>query len=228
MYLYECHQHTALCSGCGQADPEALIRALKADGFAGVVLTEHFYHGNTAINRNLPWEEFVRPYEEGYLRTKEIGERYDIDVLFGLEEGIGDGKEVLLYGLTPAAVYAHPELRDAGLPEIAAIVRREGGLVFQAHPFRVTPWIPRPWEELPAACLDGVESDNAHNQPLQNARAAQFAEKYGLLRSAGTDAHTADEAGRFGIACDHRIRTEAELAQVLRAGDYELHTPPRG
>lgn len=222
MFLYETHQHTAGCSACGVDDPVATVRGLKAAGFAGMVLTNHFIHGNTGIRRNQPWEDFVRPYEEAYLAAKAEGERLDFDVLFGLEEGVGGGKEVLLYGVTPAMLYAHPELRDADLPTVSRLTREAGGLVFQAHPFRVRDYISRPWETLPAAWLDGVEVYNACNSDVENVRARQWAQQEGLRMIAGSDAHWAAFPGRGGIACSHRLTTEAQLADALREEEYSL------
>lgn len=216
------HQHTAVASACAQVTPEEVIRGLKKAGFSGVVMTEHFYHGNTAVRRHQAWEDFVRPYEEAYERAKKAAKKWDFDVLFGIEEGVGGGKEVLIYGITPAFLYAHPELRDARLPELAELVRAAGGLVVQAHPFRVRDYIRAPWEELPAEHLDGIEVHNACNDPLSNARAQTLADKHGLIEVAGSDAHTPQSLGRAGIACEHRIRTERELADTLRGGEYEL------
>ena len=232
MYIYEMHQHTAGCSACAHADPAETVRALKAEGFAGMVLTNHFYHGNTGINRHLPWEDFVRPYEEAYLAALAEGEKLDFDVLFGIEEGLTNpdtggysGKEVLLYGITPAFLYAHPELRDADLPVISRLVHEAGALVVQAHPFRVRDYIPEPWKELPASYLDGIETYNASNGALENARAEAFAEREGLFAVAGSDAHGEHFPHRYGIACEHRLTDEAALAATLRDGDYSLYIP---
>lgn len=223
MFYYEMHQHTAGCSACGIDDPVSTVRGLKKAGFSGMVLTNHFFHGNTGIRRSLPWEAFVGAYEEAYLTAKAEGDRLDFDVLFGLEEGLGDGKEVLLYGITPALLYAHPEWPQATLPQLSAIVRAAGGLVFQAHPFRVRDYIPRPWEKLPAEQLDGIEVFNACNGELENLRAQQLAQQTGLRPCAGSDAHTADFPARAGIACAHRICDEAQLAAVLRDREYSLY-----
>lgn len=217
------HQHTLAASACACETPEEVVRGLKKAGYAGVVMTEHFYHGNTAVRRNMAWEDFVRPYEHAYERAKRAAEKLDFDVLFGIEEGVGGGKEVLLYGITPAFLYAHPELRDARLPELAALVRAEGGLVVQAHPFRVRDYIRAPWEELPAEHLDGIEVHNACNDDLSNVRAQALAEKHDLIAVAGSDAHTALSRGQAGIVCDERIRTERQLAEVLRSGEYDLY-----
>lgn len=234
-YLYEMHQHTAGCSACASAQPEEVVRALKADGFAGMVLTDHFYHGNTAIDRRLPWADFVQSYIDTYQLAKAVGDQLDFDVLFGLEEDVG-GKDVLLYGITPQWVLDHPELRDLkgdrqSLEQLRDLVHEGGGLLYQAHPFRGHSG---PWETLPPECLDGVEGYDASNGPMDDAMAVAFAKKHGLPMVAGSDGHlmdprgrfaTLEEArGRFGIACRQRIRTEGELAAVLRENAYELYT----
>ena len=224
MYIYELHQHTSAVSACAVVTPEDVVRGLKAAGFAGVVMTEHFYHGNTVVRRHQAWEDFVRPYEQAYERAKKAAEGLDFDVLFGIEEGVGGGKEVLIYGITPAFLYAHPELREMRLPALAALVREAGGVVVQAHPFRVRDYIPAPWEELPAEHLDGVEVYNAGNDDLSNLRAQGLAERLGGIAAAGSDSHSLSSLGQAGIACERRIRTERELVDLLRSGDYELYT----
>lgn len=237
MYLYEMHQHTAGCSACAFISPTELVYELKEQGFAGMVLTNHFYRGNTGIRRQMPWEDFVRPYEEAWLEAKEIGDRLDFDVLFGIEEWVGDGKEVLraggkevlLYGITPQTLYDHPELRDFTrgedyLKALYDITHEAGGLVVQAHPFRIRDYITNPWEPLPTAYLDGMETYNAGNLPLENLRAEQYAEAEGLIAIAGSDSHTASPH-RYGIAAETRLRTNEELIAALKSGNYELYIP---
>lgn len=232
-YLYELHQHTADCSACGRDDPVKTVRALKNAGFAGMVLTNHFYRGNTAIRRHLAWHDFVQPYIRGYELAKAVGKELDFDVLFGLEEGVGGGKEVLLYGITPQWVLAHPELREfkkrdrADLERLCQLVHEGGGLVYQAHPFRVRDYIADPWKPLPPDCLDGIEGYNAHNSPVENARAVAFAQETGLPMVAGSDAHSAELHGRYGIACRQRIQTEQQLAETLRQQSYNLYIPEK-
>lgn len=223
MFVYEMHQHTAGCRACGIGNPADTVKALYQEGFAGMVLTNHFYHGNTGIDRRQSWENFVHPYEEAYREAKAVGNRLGFDVLFGLEEGVGGGKEVLLYGITPQFVYDHPELREADLELIARLVRENGGLVFQAHPFRVRGYITDPGIIMPLEYLDGIEAYNACNNETENYRAALFAEQHMLQVSAGSDAHVPEFPKRYGIAVDRRITNEEDLAQVLRSGKYVLH-----
>ena len=224
MFYYELHQHTKPVSACAGSSPAETARGVKADGFHGVVLTNHFYHGNTGVQRSLPWADFVRAYEEDYLAAKAEGEKIGVDVLFGIEEGVGDGKEVLIYGITPAVIAAHPEWRDGDLNTIAAIVHEAGGLVIHAHPFRTRSYINRPWEPIPAACLDGYEVANACSEDIANQRTALTFEGTGAILTAGSDAHSANfpYSRRFGIAVEERITDEAQLAAVLRGGNYRI------
>ncbi len=228
MYLYDLHQHTMDGSLCGIDDPVSIVRAYARDGWAGFVLTDHFIHGNTRVRRNMPWADIVRAYERSYEVAYAEGQRLGVDVIFGIEEGVGDGKEVLLYGITPQWLYDHPELQNSrahggGLPLISALAHEADALVVQAHPYRVRDYIPRPWEEIDLTLLDGIEVHNACNTDMENLRAWRLAEQHDLLMTAGSDAHTADFPARAGIAVEHRIPDAATLAATLRSGDYELY-----
>ena len=218
MYKYEMHQHTAPCSKCGHGDPAQTVYALKEAGFSGLVITNHFLHGNTGIDRDLPWKDFVRFYELDYLAAKEAGDAIDFDVIFGIEEHVGNGKEVLLYGITPGFLYDHPELSCGKLEVISPCVREFGGLVFQAHPYRSRSYIADPQLNLPVELLDGMETFNACNPEEENLQAAEYAKQHNLLVCAGSDAHYEQFENRFGIICDHRIHDSAELAEALRNG----------
>lgn len=224
MYKYELHQHTRICSHCGDADPLLLPEGLKKDGFDGCVITDHFYHGNTGIDRALPWEQFCKPYEEHYLLAKQAGAKIGIDVLFGIEEHVGKGKEVLLYGITPGFMYSHPDLRDCTLETITGYVHEAGGLVIQAHPFRTRDYIPDPSETLPPELLDGFEVYNACNNSEDNLTAVNYAKSFGKITVAGSDSHVVSFPGRFGIACEEKITTEKQLAEILKSGRFEIYT----
>lgn len=221
-YKYEMHQHTWPCSHCGHADPAELVRKLKEQGYDGCVLTDHFYHGNTGVDRDLPWKEFCRPYEENYLKAKAEGSKLGIDILFGLEEHVGDGKEVLLYGITPEFMYLHPELREWGLEPIFRFTRECGALVIQAHPFRSKDYIAEPDKLLDSAFLDGYEIFNTANKPEDNEKASKRLAYCGKIFTAGSDCHWNEHPGRAGIETDFRITDEKQLAEVLKSGSYRL------
>lgn len=226
MYKYEMHQHTGLCSACSGYKGEDIIKNLKELGFSGTVITDHFYHGNTRIDKSLPWEEFVEHYKNAYLLVKKEGEKQDIDVFFGMEENIGDGKEVLLYGLYPDTIAAHPEIRNLNgeqlLKSLYEIARDNGGLIFQAHPFRDRDYIKEPNKEINEKYLNGVEGYNKYNPQDENEKAVEMAKRKNLPIIAGSDSH-GNEKNRFGIKTKERIKTNQDLVKILKEQNYELY-----
>jgi predicted metal-dependent phosphoesterase TrpH len=224
-YKYQMHTHTTPTSKCSAMAPEALISAIVSAGYSGCVLTNHFLHGNTGISRELAWDDFVREYENNYLECKRCAKEYDVDVLFGIEEHIGDGKEILCYGLTPKMLYDHPELSEIGGEIWYKTLHALGCIVIQAHPYREVHYIKDPGP-LPLDIIDGIEVYNYSNADAFNERAAAFAAKNpSLILTSGADAHAAFSVGFGGIEVNERITDERALCELLKSGEYTLITP---
>ncbi len=215
------HMHSSPCSGGGDSI-EKHIEMLRCKGFSGGVITNHFYRGDTKIDRQLPWAEFVDAYNEDYRCGKKRARLYDFDLLFGVEEHLGNGKEVLIYGLTPDFFYRHPELATASPEQYFSAVHMAGGLVFQAHPYRDRWYISEPGPLSALKLIDGIEVFNGGNSAEENAAAEELAERMNLRAVAGSDAHSSSDAGRNGILSPVRIRTENELATLLLSNNYKL------
>lgn len=222
-YKYQMHVHTCPCSGCGHISPAELCKALKDFGYQGTVLTNHFFHGYSGIDRELPWKDFIACYEKDYLDCLEEAKKYDLDIIFGIEEMVVKGLEVLCYGITPKVLYDHSELRDCSLEEFSKIMRENNVVVIQAHPYREAPYIPEP-SVLPLEFIDGIEAHNSCNATEKmNQDAFDFAKQYPhLILTSGGDAHHVQRLCYGGIKTTTRIRTSEDLARILRAGSYEL------
>ena len=220
-YKYEMHLHTYPCSGGGE-DIREHIDDLIAKGFSGAVVTNHFYNGDNRIDRTLPWEIFTDAYKQDYLYGLEHAREVDFDLLFGLEEHVGGGQEILLYGVSADDIASHPELRDCDVERYVEIIHSLGGLVYQAHPYRARSYVSRP---VPLKCLDkldGIEVYNACNEKEWNEQAKRLADELGLSCVAGSDAHSIHTAGRGGIATSERIRTNDDLIRILKSGEYAI------
>lgn len=222
MYKFEIHLHTNACSACGVSSAEEMIDAAIEKGYSGVVFTNHFYHGNTCIDRNLPWEEFVGAYEKDYLRAKEYGEKKGIKVFFGVEEGYDAGKEMLIYGLSTDTFKNCPEFIMMGANEKADFVHKNGGLTVCAHPFRDRAYIPEPDKEPPIHLFDGIECFNFYNKPEENEKAFLFAEKTGLIKTSGGDVHNKSGFGNAGIDFNVPINTYEDFIENLKGRNYKL------
>ena len=226
-YKYQMHTHTTPCSLCGRLTPEDLCAALLENGYQGAVLTNHFYHGNSGIDRSesTSWQDFVRAYEKSYLDCKREAEKYDLDIIFSIEESVVPGLEILCYGVTPQILYDNPQLRRGECDEWIRVMRENGVVIIQAHPFREAFYIPNPGH-LPLEKIDGFEIFNRGNDKEYNDKARALAkENPHLLTTSSADTHTKDTVGVGGIITNKRIRNERDLADLLRSRDYELIIP---
>lgn len=221
-YIYETHCHCALCSACAKSTPEEMILAYHRAGFAGLVLTDHFIYGNTAVPRDLPWAERMGRYYDAFLRAKAQGDALDFDVIFGLEHAYGDGKEVLLYGIDLPFLLANPDIPDLTLDELVRRVHAVGGIAVQAHPYRNRSYVnmavgPR------ADIVDGIEIYNTCNLPGEDRQALALAETGAYIRTCGGDIHWDDDPrlGKAGIVLPYRVHDAAELVTALKRGDHQ-------
>lgn len=224
IYHYEMHLHTQPCSG-GGGDICEHIDDLIEKGYSGAVVTNHFYCGDNRIDRALPWKAFVDAYRQDYLRGLAHAREVDFDLLFGLEEHVGYGQEILIYGISPDCLDAHPELKTATVEQYADFAHSVGGMVYQAHPFRARSYVIRPTPLECLSILDGIEVYNAGNEPEWNESAKHLAEEMDLRCIAGSDAHKVGTAGRAGIATSERLKHNADLIRVLKRGEYTVLCP---
>ena len=84
-FIYETHSHTAQASKCGRALGRDYIEYMQGEGYAGMIITDHFFNGNSAVPRELPWEERVEMYVSGYEDAKQASAGTDFNVMFGIE-----------------------------------------------------------------------------------------------------------------------------------------------
>ncbi len=218
-YFYDLHVHSKECSGCAATGVADMIPACKAAGYSGFVLTNHFLTGNNCIPKELSWEEKVKRYWDAYLLGKEVGEKLDFDVLFGIEHHYGNAQEILIYGIDLDFLLANPDFCSLSGEEICDRVHAYGGFVSHAHPFRERGYIPKGDYHLDYSCLDAIEIYNSANREEEDVRARSLCEKLGLAYTAGNDLHYAPHLATFpnaGLVFDRRIRTSEELISALR------------
>lgn len=195
-YLYETHMHTREGSACARNTGGEMARAYAEDGYAGIIITDHFFYGNTAVDRRLPWSRWVEQFCLGYEHAFAEGTKHGLQVFFGWE-ACYDATEFLVYGLDKRWLLDHPEIRDATIEEQFALVHDGGGIISHAHPYREAPYIPE--IRLFPEYVDAVEGINAsHTDLLSHSSsglsefddmACAYAEKYNLPLTAGSDQH---------------------------------------
>lgn len=222
MYRYETHLHTSEGSACGSISGAEQARRYHELGYQGIIITDHFFTGNCAVPRELPWKEWARQFCLGYVNAKKAGDEIGLDVFFGWESNY-HGAEFLIYGLSPEWLEEHPEVLDWSVEQQFENVSKAGGMVIQAHPFRED-WYIDQVRVYPHA-VHGVEVFNVGNEfrnPIYNDRALAYAMEHKLPMIAGTDSHGYNEHN-VGIACDRRLEAIQDFIALVKSGTgYEL------
>lgn len=228
-YYYETHLHTCQGSACGASTGAEHARRYKELGYQGVIVTDHFFGGNTAVPRTLlSWEERIELFCQGYEDAKAEGDRIGLDVFFGLEQNFR-GDEYLIYGLDKAYLMAHPEMEHWTRREMLEEVHKGGGCVIQAHPFRNRDYIQKIL--LCRQFCDGIEAANAGNYLHNDAAAYRYAREFGLPMTAGSDNHSVEWTRKhedviMGVALDQPLTCIQDYVQlILHHGPIGLKVP---
>ena len=226
-YIYETHLHTSESSACGMSRGSEYVKRYQDLGYAGIIVTDHFFGGNTAVPRALPWRERIHRFCRGYENAREAGDKAGFPVFFGWEEHF-QGDEYLIYGLNKQWLLDHPEAGHWTRKEQFDAVHAAGGCVVQAHPFRDRDYIPA--IRLSTGCADGVEAYNAANRPENDALAVRYARALGLPMTAGSDIHQIrqwPEEHMMGVVFDQPLASIHDYVKAIREKrPFGVKTPP--
>ncbi len=219
-YAYETHLHTSEGSACARSSGADMARACREAGYTGIFVTDHFFYGNTAVDRSLGWEDWVEGYCKGYEHAKAVGEEIGLQVFFGWEQSYR-GADFLVYGLDKAWLKAHPEIRDCTVEEQYLLVKRDGGMVIHAHPFREADYIPE--IRLFPKSVDGVEVINASHArgnygaegiPEFDRKALEYAQEHNFPQTGGSDIHSVSLLGG-GMAFPRRLNSVQDFMDAV-------------
>lgn len=218
-YRYETHLHTTEASACALLSAEEQVRTYKEAGYTGIIVTDHFFNGNSSVPANLPWEERVDLFCRGYENAKAEGDKIGLSVFFGWEANF-KCTEFLIYGLDKAWLKSHPDMLAWSIEEQYQQVHESGGFVVHAHPYRMRPYIEK--VRLFPDCIDAVEVYNIGNRNEEfDKKALAYARKHKLPMTAGTDSHGYEKC-RSGVAFGHKIVDSKDLIDCLKSGKCEL------
>ena len=214
------HLHTSETSACGHASGAEMARACKKWGHDLLVVTDHFMNANIGCPRTWPWADQVDYLYRGYEAAKAEGERIGLTVLFGWETANG-GPEYLTYGLGKEFLLDYPDIAEVDIPTYLDRVRRAGGFVSQAHPFRREPYIPL-FTPDPTLVEAFEVWNSSHEDHSWDEKAIEMARANGLIETAGCDAHTTPFVPGGAMRFPWEIRTMDELIAAIRTREGEI------
>lgn len=218
-FKYETHLHTSEASACASSQGCEYISAYKKLGYDGIFVTDHFFGGNTCISRELTWQERIELYCSGYehalaeaeKQNKEDGGNFK--VFFGIEQTF-DGDDYLIYGIDKKTLLEHPQIEKMRHRELFNFVDSIGGLLIQAHPFRLRDYIQA--IHVHPRDVHGVEVYNGGNKATENELALLYATQYKFPMTSGSDIHNV----KFLLEEKERVAQGG-----LAVGGMEFDTP---
>lgn len=226
-YLYETHLHTTAASACAKSAGSEYISFYKNLGYDGIIVTDHFFNGNSCVPKNLPWEERVDIFCSGYEDAKAEGDRQGLKVFFAWECCF-DGDEYLVYGLDKKWLKSHPDMMEWDHITHYEKIKADGGLVVQAHPFRERDYLSEVYVHQHQC--DAFEVANAGNTPEQDRMAYRYAMEHGIPMTAGSDIHHVGKTNNgliYGMEFVTPLNSiEDYVARVRNRFGFSLHVPP--
>lgn len=217
MKLFDLHVHTKESSECGELPAREIVDLYREYGYSGFVVTDHCIP--RYVKKYPTLADMVAVQRDGYLAAKEYGDSVGFQVFYGCELRFTEAAQTdfLVYGAPSDYFVTHPKLMETPIKEALKLLRDEGFLVYQAHPFRNQMQITDP------ALLSGIEIYNGHvGYDSRNDFAALWAKQYGLKGISGSDFHRKCDLARGGILCDDGIEDYDDLLSALNTENYRV------
>lgn len=228
MFLYDTHVHTKDVSLCGVSTAAEQVRKSKKMGYTGIIITDHLVKGYSKCGEHLPWEEQVRFLLSSYKAAKAEGKLCELNVFFGWEFSSWStfpGMDILTYGLDAEFLIAHPNLFSYELEKYSRVVRKHGGYLAQAHPYRNVAAEERKRTKFPAHLLDGTEVFNGADNAEINAIAYDYALRNNLCMQAGSDSHGVDRPTfACGIGLEQKAESIFDIINAIKQGKAKIVT----
>lgn len=219
-FKIETHVHTRGISPCATADYEAAATRYIEEGFSGFVLANHLSRYTMSL---LPCSEADahKIYVDEFYKARDFAGN-DIKIYMGAEVTIKepgyDWFDLLIFGATPEFFLENKFLYNLSQKELFSLCDQNGLLLVQAHPFR------EPCRPGDAKYLHGMEINKHEGHRNYEEKTAAYAERHGLIVTCGTDFHYPNQTIAGGITVTHMPKDERQLADMIRAGDFEIYT----
>ena len=219
-FLYETHMHTSEVSRCAVSTAAQQVIAYKKRGYTGIIITDHFVNGYTNCPKDLPWEKKMNFVVSGYNEAKKAGDIHGLDVFLGWEFTVR-GADFLTYGLGMDFLLENPNLDRLSIEAYSTLVRKYGGYLAQAHPYRDEYYIEHNYPVDPNL-IDGVEVYNSMDKKTINAKAMAFAKEHDLPMQSGSDSHSSGTTHYRGIILKRKARSINDIIKAIKAREVVL------
>lgn len=201
------HDHTNGVSLCAIKTPEEVIDIKIAQGYDGMVITNHIQ----------PW--YYKPGEyplivekqiKEYKRAIEYGKKKNFPVVFGCEVTISNPfySDWLLYGINEKFLQNSSILCEFSQKDLFELCQKNNILMIQAHPFREGHRL------MDLKYMNGIEINCATDVPFKD-KIIKIDKDNNLILTVGTDYHGGGDL-RGGLLIPETMFTNNNLVNYLK------------
>ncbi len=209
--LIDMHAHSSGISRCCLIPAEKVVEEAKSAGIDGIILTNHyiFYYAKEG-----EYGDLAKRYVEEYEHAKKCGERIGCKVFFGIEVTMKYDSKVhlLIYGVRPDFILKHSEIFSYSLEKLYSEVKKDGGIVCQAHPFR--------GNDNKVQDLNFLDAIEINSHPLYEGTHAEeiikIATEGGVMVTSGGDFHADTHRPKCGVYFPDDLKDCIELSNWLK------------
>jgi len=213
-YKTELHCHSRDVSACSNESVEGIVEKYLAAGYTTVCLTNHFAPSG---DDEAHWVEKVEKLYYGYDKLVKAASGW-LNIVMGMELRFHqNSNDYLVFGFDKQYLLDRPGILKMGIGKYIGEARKNGLFTIQAHPCRYGMTTTQPDRLYAMDVFNGHPGHNSNNDI-----ALHWADKYGLIKTSGTDHHDRHHVPDGGIITDSPIHNAGELIAVLKSGNYEL------
>lgn len=215
--IFDLHVHTNRGSPDSALTPEEMVEESRRVGLTGVMVTEHV---------GWPRHDFQQ-----FAKDQEL-------ILINALELYTPLGHIITLGLDGYVTGYSGDIET--IRRLRKEVDRVGGFMILAHPFRYLLSLPGvytqnllygDWSPVPTTAeeairhpifelMDEVEVVNGANSEAENRFAQEVVQLLDFNGTGGSDAHSNNGLGKGATVFNGEIRSQADLLEALRAGDF--------
>lgn len=202
-FMVDLHIHTFPASACASDSAEDMVKSAREKGLDAICLTDH----------NHVWSE------------KDVGQlmdRLNFQIFRG-NEIVTDQGDMLVFGFYDSVD------RVIKLKDLSNLVKRAGGFIVAAHPFRgfltfgagqigLTP--EKAMEREMFNHVQAVETLNGKVTQKENELARKVAQGLNLSMTGGSDAHDCSNVGIYATCFENVFSTQEDFIAALHSGGF--------
>ena len=219
-FKYDLHVHTKEVSACARLSMEEIIDEYIKEGYAGLIITDHFRKGYfRKCKDEKEYEKKIKDFFYSYDKGIKYSKDKDFYIGLGVEIKFNNDKnDYLVYGLKKEDYLENKFMIEMNLEDFYNKFKNKA-IIIQAHPHR------KKHSKLANLnYLHGIEIRNLNPKHNNNNHLTEkvYEENPHLIATSGSDVHKREDLCRGGIYTSRKINSDEDFLEILKNKAFEV------